>query len=270
MEASRRLQKGLGFNSTYTFAKNLADNEGTNPTSFAEETGGRATYLATPAVDNGNVYGTRRHRWITTGSYELPVGRGRMFGSHMNRLEDAVAGGWQLSSIFLWQTGPFLTAYIPSSDADPSGTGSGILYGRSQRPDLVGKIVPAHQSKTEWINPNAFACPSNTGYTTNSYAGEPCGVGVTSSPIGRFGNAGVGDIVGPGTVNLSAGLKKRFVLTERVHMQAEGTFTNVLNHLNLNDPNLNTTSPAFGTITSARGSDFGGNRTGQVAIRLEF
>ena len=36
------------------------------------------------------------------------------------------------------------------------------------------------------------------------------------------------------------------------------------------DPQLDITNPNFGKITSARGSDFGGNRTGQVSVRLEF
>jgi hypothetical protein len=175
-----------------------------------------------------------------------------------------------LSGIFLWQTGPYLAAHIPSSDADPSGTGSGKLYGSDQRPDIVGRIRPAHPNRNEWVNPQAFACPSNTGYTAASYAGNSCGVGVTSAPIGRFGNESVGDIEGPGTLNLSAGLSKRIQIAEHVHLRAEGTFTNVLNHTNLGDPQLDITQASFGKITSGRGSDFGGNRTGQVSMRLEF
>jgi hypothetical protein len=175
-----------------------------------------------------------------------------------------------LSSIFLWQTGPYLTAYIPGNDADPSGTGSGILAGRAQHPDIVGKIVPANRGRNQWVNPNAFACPSNTGYTQTSYAGNACGVGVISNPIGRFGNESVGDIEGPGTVNWSAGLRKQIAITDNIRLRGECSFTNVLNHTNLNDPGLDITNPNFGKITSARGSDFGGNRTGQVSMRLEF
>lgn len=53
-------------------------------------------------------------------------------------------------------------------------------------------------------------------------------------------------------------------------MVAEGTFTNVLNHTNLADPNMNASSPSFGQITKSIGSDFGGARTGQVSVRLQF
>lgn len=271
LEANHRFQHGFTFESAYTWAKNLADNQGPDTTSFVPENGGLySTYLNNRELDFGNVYGTRRQRWVNSSVYELPIGHGRMFGAGMNRLEDAVLGGWQVSNIFLLQTGPYLTAFIPGEDADPSGTGSGVLYGRDQHPDVVGNIRPAHPNRTQWVNPNAFACPSNSGYTASSYAGNPCGVGVTSNPIGRFGTESVGDIEGPGTVNWSAGLSKLLAISESVHLRAEGTFTNVLNHTNLNDPNLDITNPSFGKITSARGSDFGGNRTGQVSLRLEF
>ena len=273
MEVNHRTQHGLTLESAYTWAKNLADNSGSSSSSFQSENGGNSsasTYLYDRHLDYGNVNGTRRQRWNTTGVYELPFGHSRSFAANANRFEDTLIGGWQLSSIFLWQTGPYLAAHIPSSDADPSGTGSGYLYGSDQRPDVVGKIRPAHPNRNEWVNPQAFACPSNTGYTAASYAGNACGVGVNSNPIGRFGNESVGDIEGPGMVNWSAGLSKQLELTENVHLRAEGTFTNVLNHTNLNDPQLDVTNPNFGKITSSRGSDFGGNRTGQVSVRLEF
>jgi hypothetical protein len=280
VEANHRTQHGLTLESAYTWAKNLADNAGSSSFSFQSENGdnsSHSTYLYDRRLDYGNVNGTRRQRWNTTGVYELPVGRGRSFAANANRFEDAVIGGWQLSSIFLWQTGPYLSAHIPAGNSDPSGTGSGQLYGSDQRPDVVGKIRPAHQNRNQWVNSQAFACPSNTGYTASSYAGanNSCYVGAdvpghVMAPIGRFGTEHVGDIEGPGTVNLSAGLSKRFEITDNVHLRAEGTFTNVLNHTNLGDPQLDITQGNFGKITSGRGSDFGGNRTGQVSMRLEF
>jgi hypothetical protein len=273
VEANRRMKSGFSFESAFTWAKNLADNVGTHSSGFQSENGGnssQSTYLYDRRLDYGNVNGTRQYRWINTSVYELPFGRGRRYGSGAGRLEDAIVGGWQLSNIFLWQTGPYLSAYIPGSNADPSGTGSGILYGNDQRPDIVGNVRPAHQSRSQWFNPQAFACPSNTGYTTTSYAGNSCGVGVTSNPIGRFGNEHIGDLVGPGTINWSAGISKRVAISDNVHLRGEATFTNVLNHTNLNDPELDITNPNFGKITSARVSDFGGNRTGQISMRLEF
>jgi hypothetical protein len=80
----------------------------------------------------------------------------------------------------------------------------------------------------------------------------------------------VGTLVGPGTVNLSMGVGKNFKVAERATLKFEGTFTNLPNHPNLNDPGTNITSIAFGRITSARGADSGGNRVGQFALRFEF
>jgi hypothetical protein len=290
VELSHRMHNGLEFDSTYTFAKNLADNQGPTASSFAGETGGsRASYAGDRTVDFGNVYGTRRNRWSTTLLYDLPVGRGRMFGAHMNRVEDLLVGGWETSNIFLWQSGPFLSAYIPDGQSDPSGTGSGLdggLYGdlghRSQKPDRVGSPKPSNQSRSNWINTAAFVCPGNPGWQpgTDCHTGnvDPNSADTVAQslaagylpPIGRFGNAQIGSITGPGTVNLSSGLSKSFRLTEGVRFRVEGTFTNVLNHTNLADPVLDITSSTFGQITQARGSDFGGSRTGQVAGRIDF
>ncbi len=290
VEVSHRMSAGLEFDSTYTLAKNVADNQGPNSSSFAGETGGaRASYAGDRTVDFGQVYGTRRNRWLTTALYDLPVGRGRMFGSHMNRFADLAIGGWQTSNIFLWQSGPFLSAYIPSGQADPSGTGSGLnggLYGdlghRSQKPDRVGAAKPAGQNRNNWVNTSSFTCPGATSWTpgtschtgavdptTTDTAAQSLALGYLP-PIGRFGDAQIGSITGPGTVNLSSGLSKVFPITEQVHFRLEGTFTNVLNHTNLNDPSLNITNGNFGKITTARGSDFGGSRTGQVAARIDF
>ncbi len=280
-EFDHRFQHGLQLNSAWTYAKALADNQGPSGTGFAGESGGaRATSILDRHADFGNVYGTRRHRWNTTAVYDLPFGRGREFGGSMNRAADAIVGGWRLSTIFLWQTGPFESPYFPSGQGDPSGTGSGLngtnsgFDGghRNQHPDRVMGVNtrPHQQTRFAWVNPAAFTCPGYGGWTPGTACTTGSGSGPVPNPIGRFGNAQVGSVVGPGTVNLSAGLSKTFSITERLKLRAEGTFTNVLNHTNLSDPNMNISSPSFGLISSAISSDFGGARTGQVSMRLDF
>ena len=134
IEFNHRMANGLFFTTAYTFAKNFSDNQGSyanfNSSGFVDEQGG---YSGTDSYDRhldyGNVSGTRRHRSLTTTIYDLPIGRGRRFGSGMGRLADFLVGGWQTSNIFLWQSGPFLTAYQPAGTIDPSGTGSGTYVG---------------------------------------------------------------------------------------------------------------------------------------------
>lgn len=286
IDLSHHTSSGLTFDSNYTWAKNLADNQGPNNTGFAGETGGaRAEWGHDRRIDFGNVYGTRRSRWNTTLVYSLPFGHGQRFGAHMNRAEDLIAGGWQVSSIFLWETGPYLSPYFPGGNLDPSGTGSGLnnnfqggsYPGRAQHPDQVASGRAPNANRFDWVNKAAYVCPGQEG---TWQWGEPCNVGGTKkdtngnvvgiAPIGRFGNAQVGSLEGPGTVNWSAGLFKTFVIYGNLRLRAEGTFTNVLNHLNLGDPNLNIASPEYGQITQARGSGFGSARSGQVSMQLEF
>ena len=281
-ELSRQFRGDLQFDSTYTFAKALADNQGpANNTGFAGESGGsRATSILDRSVDFGNVYGTRRHRWNTTMVYALPVGRGRTFGKTMPKAADLLVGGWQISNIFLWQSGPFESPYFPDGQGDPSGTGSGLdgtVSGfdgghRNQAADrVVGvSLKGANRSRLNWVNAAALTCPGYPNWQPGTACTTGSGSGPVPNPIGRFGNAQIGSIVGPGTVNLSTGLSKNFAITERLKLRAEGTFTNVLNHTNLGDPNVNISSPNFGLISNTIGSDGGGARTGQVSMRLDF
>jgi hypothetical protein len=270
VEVSHRFRRGLVFHSTYTFAKNLADDQGSNPaTGFPSE-----AFNGLPGTDAynrrgqyGEVSASRRQRWITTATYELPFGRSRVLLSNVNRLVDGLVGGWRLSGIFLIQSGPFETPFF--FNGDPSGTGSG-MQNFPQHPDRVKSGSLAHPSANQWIDPTAFVCPGVPGWTS----GKPCTIGVDPlldlPPIGRFGNSGISVVTGPGTVNLSMALGKSFAITERMKLKVAGSFTNILNHVNLGDPQMAIDGPGFGQITSARGSDFGGSRTGQVSVRIEF
>ncbi len=267
LEANRRFTNGLSFTSAYTLAKNVNDVGGPNPSDFASETGnGRIMDSLNRAGSRGNDYATRRHRFISTFLYELPVGRGKQFGSSINRMADLLVGGWQISGIFLAQSGPFMTP-TQGGSADPSGTGSGLY--RTQRPDRLASGTIANPTVNAWIDRGAFVCAGQASLS-NKYS---CTVGAGGSappPIGRFGNSGVGILEGPGAVTLSMGFGKFFTITERLRAGVQGTFTNILDRTNYNTPGLNISSSSFGRITSATQSDFGGNRTGQIGVRLEF
>ena len=259
-ELIHKYSAGLTFQSTWTWAHNLSDNESFGGSIFSGEVSGRAMNQYSHRADWGNVGGTRRHRWITTAIYELPVGKGKHFLGDTNRVVDGIVGGWRMSTIFLLESGPFLT---PTIFYDSSGTNQFTI-----RPDAFGNPNLSNPSPQHWWNTNAFACPGLS-------AGQlDCG---NLDPIGRFGNGAVGSLVGPGTLNLSLGLAKSFRITERIALKFESSFTNLPNHVNYDDPNTDLTATDshglhsfFGQIASARSGDSGGSRVGQLALRIEF
>jgi hypothetical protein len=262
-ELIHKYSHGLTFQSTWTWARNLADTESWPRSTFSGEITGDAMNQYNLRGDYGNVGGTRKHRWITTMVDELPIGKGRFLLGNANGVLNGIVGGWRLSTIFLVQTGPYDTQFI---QFDSSGNANNGF----NRPDLAGNPNNVHHTREQWWNPNVFACPG--GVPGQDLVNDTLSC---SNVIGRFGNAGVGSLVGPGTVNLSLGLAKDFRITERVLFKFESSFTNLPNHPNFDDPRNNLTENVngqgtFGQVLASRIGDAGGNRVGQFALRIEF
>jgi hypothetical protein len=281
-DVSHRFQHGFQADSAFTWAKALADNQGPNNNGFASENGGqRSTSILDRHADFGNVGGTRRLLWNTTALYDLPIGRGKTFGTNMPRILDEIVGGWRLSNIFQWQSGAYLTPFFAAGEGDPSGTGSNLGAGEakagwdpSRRPQHADSVAgvnwkPSNQNRNNWVNSAAFTCPGLPGWSVGQACSTGIGTGASPLPIGRFGNTQVGSIEGPHFVNLNSGLVKTFSITERFKLRAEGTFTNVLNHVNLDESSLSNhldlSTSSFGQITQGLAP-----RVGQVSMRLEF
>src|SRR5262249_37583280 len=135
MEVNRRLADGLAFTTTYTLARNLADNGGPNSTGFPRENaGGPPTALFKPNPAYRDAYPPPPHSSITTLVWDLPFGQGRKLFSSASPVANGFVNGWQLAAILLLESGPHLTPYI--GGIDPSGTGSGLS--RNQHPDRIG------------------------------------------------------------------------------------------------------------------------------------
>lgn len=250
VEATHRMSRGLYFNANYAFAKNLADNQGSTPIAFAGEVnyGVPITDRFHIASDYGNVEGDRRNRFLLTGLYQLPFGSGRAF-LNTGGWKNVLFGGWEMNNVTLLETGPWLTPSI-STSYDQSNTNV-VNRGASLRPDAVSTHYYEGQSRAQYFNLAAFS--------------------PTPAGVGRFGNAGVGILQGPGTAAVSLGIAKSFPLTERAKLRFESTFTNVLNHTNFAPPATqidNTTT--FGILSAPQTAENAGNRTGQVALRLDF
>ena len=249
LEATRRMEHGLYFSANYTLAHNVADNQGDAPSAFAGEVnyGLAVTDRFHIKQDLGNVEGTRRNRMLLTGVYQLPFGNGRAFMNGRG-IMDSVFGGWDVTTITLLETGPWLTPSI-SSSADQSNTNA---EGRETviRPDVVSNHYYDGQSRAAYFNVHAFA--------------------PTPTNAGRIGSAGVGILQGPGTEAVSLGVAKQFHIFEKVNGRFETTFTNVLNHTNFAPPATAIDNSQFGALTAPQTAENAGNRTGQAALRIDF
>jgi hypothetical protein len=272
-EVIHKYSRGLTLQSTWTWARNLSDSESWPGSGFDGEITGDTMNRFNLRGDYGNVGGTRKHRWITTLVDEIPVGKGRRYLGNANGVVDGLLGGWQLSTIFLAETGPFETPFI---FFDSTGNAP---FGGFNRPDLAGNPNNFNHTSTQWWNANVFACPGRTpgqDLQSNALACPTQDASGKALPrAGRFGNASVGSLVGPGTATWNLGLSKRFRVTERIAFKFESSFTNVLNHPNFDDPRQNLTESVngqgtFGKVLATRIGDAGGNRVGQLALRIEF
>jgi hypothetical protein len=248
-EINHRTRGGLTLQASHVWAKSLGNVGGDAPTAFSPE-----VIYGTPvanrfdlSANRGNIAAVRRNRVLVSAIYDLPVGNGRRFLNHMSAVPQAFFGGWSISSVSLWQTGPYLTPITsPSYDA---GNLNLVYRGAFQRPDCTGDANVASPTRDDYFNLNAF----------------------NPIPAGPVGTCRVGSLVGPGTVAIAGGLAKTFAIGERVRLRFESTFTNLPNHLNYAPPATDVSSPStFGKITSVQASENAGNRTGQLALRLEF
>ena len=250
LEASHRMARGLSYQANYAWAHNISDAQGDAPTAFQGETryGLADLNRFDISANRGNVVGTRRQRVLVTGTYELPFGKGRQW-LNSSPVVSGVLGGWNINTITLLETGPYLTptdsVTNDQTNTDPAGDGSIV------RPDRIGNPIPSNRTPGNYFNLGAFQS--------------------TPAGAGRIGNAGVGILEAPGTIAVSAGLAKLIAVRESFRLRFESTFTNVLNHTNYAPPVTNISSPSsFGVLTAAQTAENAGNRTGQIALRLEF
>jgi hypothetical protein len=161
-------------------------------------------------------------RFTMSTVYSLPFGKTHRWGDWSGILQ-GVFGGWQISGILTLQSGFALTPSI--SRVDRSQTG-----GLADRPNLIGDPTLSHKIPEKWFNGAAFEM----------------------NPIGTFGNAGKGLIIGPGINTLDFSFMKVFRIREHHDLQFRAEMFNCFNTPNFNDPNVDATSVQFGQITSAK------------------
>jgi len=246
IEAERRLAKGLAYQASWTWAKDIEDLNG-----FLS---GSPENAYDRLRERGNALDIPRHRVTGNMIYELPFGQKRRFLSGANRAVDTVIGGWEYTMIFSYYSGQFLTPLWTGTD--PTGaafTSSATIPNVTIRPDIRrNPNLPASQRTIDkWFDTSAFDAPD----------------------AGRFGTSANGVIVGPSSTVFHAGLAKLFKFSERTRLRFEVTATNLFNHPNFSNPGLNFSTVAFGVISSAgvdSDLDQSGARSLRMGLRFEW
>jgi hypothetical protein len=153
----------------------------------------------------------------------------------MNRIEDGLIGGWNISGITTIYSGfPFSPTLANSYPGQP-GTGP------NNRPE-TGTVIDYERTRNEWFSASTIAyAPANT-----------------------FGNYPINTLFGPHFIQPDISLAKTFKFTEKLGFTIRADSTNVFNHTNLGLPNTNIDQANVGQITGLAAG------TGGYMRRLQF
>jgi len=232
VQGTKRFSHRFSIQGAYTYSKAIDQTSSTSPESSLPSNPFNLRAERGLATFNAAHIGSLS--WIA----DLPALNGKPAALRL------VAGGWQWNGLFTARTGVPLNVTLGSLDRALSGTGN-------QRPDVVGDWhLPSGRSRSDqiaqWFDPLAFGQPK----------------------AGTFGNAGRDIIIAPGFANVNVGLFKNFPvpLRERgMKIQFRTEAFNVLNGVNLLNPNTTCCGSGMGRITSA-----GSARELQFALKLLF
>ena len=175
----------------------------------------------------------RAQRVTGSGIWELPLGKGRRFGSGMPKALEFFAGGWQLSGAVQRQSG------------QPIGWGNIIISGDSTQ--LV--LASDNRNADRWFNTSVFNTRSTDQLASN----------LRTFPL-RFSNVRLDS-----QRRWDFSLNKTFAINERFKMRFRGDSFNILNEPVLRGPDTNPASSTFGRVTAQEPA-----RSFQFALTLQF
>ena len=211
-----RYAHGLLLNLSYT----LLDQKSTALDTGNSSLGGTVYNPFQPNHDYGQEAFLSRHRFVAYGIYDLPVGRGRQFGSSMSGWANAIIGGWQTSFNMFAKSGTGFTPFWVCNNCGPATPGNigvasidavGDFNNTSYRALVIGNVNQRNGNQI-W-NPDAFAIPS-------------AGADVFDNPQVAKRNS----LQGPGTWGVNLGVHKDFRFGERLIATFGADIDNVFNH----------------------------------------
>jgi len=253
LQLSLKRQAGNArFSISYTWSKSI-DNGTTS--------GGGLEYYQ---IDNFNLRLNRAlsdfdrpHVLIGSGTWRLPIGRGRRrhLGANWPRWLDVMAGGWDTGVLAIWESG---TVFLVRSGLQTAATSSQTLANFTGDRNLGA--VDRRGDGVYWFSPEQA-----TRFSTPA--------------AGDIGNSGRNAFRGPRMFNADLSVSKRFRITEKHSALFRTEAYNLFNNVNFANPGATLATPAvLGRISSTvrgqpgapLGEPFGGPRVIQLAARWEF
>ncbi|HET9533557.1 MAG TPA: TonB-dependent receptor, partial [Blastocatellia bacterium] len=186
----------------------------------------------------------RKHVFLFSEVWDLPIGRNRRFLSDASGVVDAIIGGWQLNSITTWMSGLPFTPTV-------SGANCSVNAGPC-RPDRIGDPDPGDRDQDQWF-----------------LGGIGPGTPWARAATGQFGNAGRNSLRGPTFFQTDLSLFKNFRITEGTKLEFRAEAFNIFNKVNLGQPNTEVDSADVGRITSLA-PNIGRMRQWQFGLRFTF
>jgi hypothetical protein len=266
----KRMGTGLQGQLAWTWSKCMSDSSGYYGTGWgstnAQSSGGQPGWqnIYDPRSEWGPCYFDQTHVVSGQFSYELPIGKGKAFGSNMNPIMNAVVGNWDIGSMISFHTGNALTLNMFGGwgfGGDSSHTNGIDAYTLSARPSCNGPIAIVNQH----IAPD----PSTN---TPGYIQWFDPSNISNAADNTFGTCSVGNIRGPHYSNVDLSLHKVFpIVGESKNLEFRLEALNAFNtpvFTFLGGPNNGSFDPGqgnFGHITGSQGA-----RQIQLALKFHF
>jgi len=153
----KRTTHGVSFEGSYTISK-MTDNSSTGANAFVGTlNNGNPQQLDNLRAEYSISANDTPQRLAAAVVVELPVGRDRSFGSHLNRGLDAVIGGWSVSTLITQQSGQPLAIYMANPRLIDGNQRPNVLCGGSTG---VGSNRAA-VTQVPVLNTNCFADPGD-------------------------------------------------------------------------------------------------------------
>ena len=216
----RRYKNGLMLNLSYTYL----DQKSTVGDTANSSLGSEPYNPFTPNDDYTTDGFVSKNRFVAYGVYDLPLGRGRQYGSGLSKWVDALIGGWQTTFNMFAKSGTGYTPFWLCDDCDP------IFPGNIG----VGSVDAVGDFNSPNFRPNILSHNIDTGHTSSS---------ATMWNVTAFGPPSVGSdflsnpavakrnmLIGPSMWGVNLGLHKNFKVTERISANIGADVDNIFNH----------------------------------------